>query len=145
MADLRWNVPVKARLWLKWSRLQYNGSIIKLINPIFYGPVLADCLKLENSGYIYLDLTKHFITLIPQPYIVKYAWNGINKQTTEEVKFKEAYLEDNLGHLTKLSNNDSILLDCTKHTTEDESNGVFLSSFQALVYKENSEPYEFFK
>lgn len=145
--DLRWKVPNTSQLWLKWDRAICKGEgTVELKNAEFFGPVLNDCLKLENSGFLNLDLTKHFILIIPAPYIVRFSWDGVISQDQTSIKLAAARFEDlSLGHLNKLKKSDLILLDCSGHTTEDESRGHYKAVFEAMVYDETKNPYDFSK
>lgn len=141
--DLRWIVPKNNQLWLKWSKINHIGNgIIDLKKPRLYGPVLSDCLPLEESGKILLDLTKHFIILIPEPYEVTLEWNKKLSQSTTEIKFDTMKLIDTkLGLLNILKNKDLILIDCTDHTTERISKGFYKFSFNSMIYQDGKEPY----
>lgn len=146
--DLRWKVPKKNQLWLKWGSVSREGNgIIKLKDAEFFGPVLSDCEPIEHKGFINIDLTKHFVLLIPAPYIVKLSWDSLVCQDHTSAKFLEMVIEDKtLGHLdNKLSSKDFILLDATGHTTEDESKGKYKYSFEGMVYNSSMEPYNFGK
>lgn len=143
--DLRWKVPSSNQLWIRWKSIERVGNgIIKLKSPEFFGPVFADCTPLEESGSIFADLTKHFIVHIPKPYIVKITWNKKLTQDLQKATFDEITLEDSeLGHLSKLSERDLILLDGTDHTTEQEARGYYKVAFDAMLYKETLEAYDF--
>ena len=142
--DLRWKIPLCNQLWLKWEKIKKdNNNVITLINPYFTGEVLADCSPIEKAGFINLDLTKHYIILINQPYLVKISWKELLSQSKDKAIFKSMIIDDPLGLLNKLSNSDTILLDCTGHTEEAEAKGSYLQYFSAMVYKETMEPYDF--
>lgn len=144
--DLRWKVPKNNQLWLKWESIERLGNgILKLKNAEFYGPVLLDCEPIEKAGFINIDLTKHFLVIIPSPYIVKLTWTDVISQDTSSIKFSEMIIEDKtLGQLdNKLTNRDSLLLDATGHTTEEESKGRYKASFEGMLYNDNQEPYDF--
>jgi hypothetical protein len=143
--DLRWKIPQPNQLWLSWkeAHLEGDGRVL-LKKAFFHGPVLKDYLALEEAGHIYLDFTKHFIVLIPRPYVVKVEWKGILNQGPGGVYFKKVIIEDTtLGHLNKVKNSDSILLDCSGHTVENESAGNHIAAYAAMLYNELSEPYSF--
>lgn len=133
------------KLWLKWEKANHLGNgIIKLINPSFYGPVLEDCLELEEKGQIVLDLTEHFLIMIPTPYTILLKWDKKIKQDSSSVEFKEMILEDkSLGLLKILKDNDQILLNCSEHTQKNWNKGKYKTSFQSMVYKEDKTMYEF--
>jgi hypothetical protein len=141
--DLKWQVPKSNQLWVKWKSVQHLGDgTIKLLKPILYGPVLSDCLPIDEAGELVLDLTKHFIVLIPQPYEVKLSWTTKLTQTTAEASFSEMLLSDNtLGLLKLLKNKDQLLIDCTDHTTEKVTGGHFKLTFGAMLYDSNGSPY----
>jgi len=141
--DLRWKVSEESKLWLKWSKVEHLGDgTIKLYKPKLYGPVLSDCLPLEESGHIILDLTEHFILLIPEPYHIIVKWNKKISQTTAGVTFDYITIEDNkLGCLKLLKNKDKILIDCTDHTKEKMDQGVYKFAFNSMVYNEHDSPY----
>jgi hypothetical protein len=143
--DLRWSVKKANQLWIKWDSIELTGDgLVRLKNAKFFGPVMSDCAKIQESGSIYIDLTKHFIVLIPTPYIVKLTWIGVKSQDSKEAIFGELIVEDkSLGHLNKLKNTDLILLDCSGHTVEEESRGNYKSTYQAMVYKESMDSYDF--
>lgn len=144
--DLRWKVPAKNQLWLKWdSAIKEGDGTVKLKNAEFYGPVLSDCAPIEPAGHINIDLTKHLVLLIPSPYIVKLSWSSLLSQDSISAKFSEMLLEDKtLGHLSnKLTDRDCILLDATGHTTEEEAKGKYKTSFDGMIYNENKDPYDF--
>ena len=89
-----------------------------------------------------LDLTKHFIILIPRPYEVTLSWESKISQTSTEVCFNEMILFDNLlGLLKILKKYDKILIDCTDHTTECASRGHFKLTFTTMVYNSEGLPY----
>lgn len=143
--DLRWKVPNSNQLWVRWKKIEKTGNgIIKLKNPEFFGSVFSDCVPLDESGSIFIDLTKHFIVLIPKPYTIKMTWNKKISQDNQKCVFDEITLEDTeLGHLSKLSDKDLILLDATDHTTEQEARGYYKVAFDGMLYKETLEPYDF--
>ena len=143
--DLQLITPKSSQLWVKWKKIVKDGSgVIKLKNAQFYGPVLNDCEPMDQVGFIRLDLTKHFLILIPKPYIVELKWDKVKSQDSSTVKFDELTLVDTeLGHLSKLTDKDLILLNCTDHTSEKMSEGVYKFSFEAMLYKETMDPYEF--
>ena len=143
--DLQLTAPESNQMWIKWKKVEREGSgVVKLKKAEFYGPVLSDCDPIEDSGFIRLDLTKHFIILIPRPYIVELKWDKLLSQTRSSVKFEEIILTDTeMGHLPKLTDKDRILLDCSDHTTEKMSEGVYKFAFEAMLYKETLEPYDF--
>jgi len=143
--DLRWRVPEKNQLWLKWKTLtkQPDGTV-KLKGAEFYGPVLQDCVAIEKSGFIRLDLTKHLIVITPSPYIVEVSWDNLISQSSDKAVFNEMIIKDSsLGMLNRLSKRDLILIDCTSHTTEEEARGRHKMAFHAMIYKETMEPYAF--
>lgn len=143
--SLKHNIPHQSQLWLSWKKVKKEASgEIRLISPQFTGPVLQDCEKLEESGLIRLDLTQHFLIIIPRPYIVELRWNKLLRQDKTVVLADTITLSDSdLGCLSILTDTDRILLDCTDHTTEKMAQGVLKYSFRAVVYKETGEPYEF--
>lgn len=143
--DLRWAVKKTNQLWIKWQSVEKVGNgLVKLKNAKFFGPVMVDCVKIEESGSIFIDLTKHFIVMIPTPYIVKLTWNKLLSQDSQEAVFDEILVEDkSLGHLNKLKDTDLILMDCSGHTTEEEAKGNYKTTYQAMVYKETMESYNF--
>lgn len=142
--DLRWKVPKTNQLWLKWKSIVHKGNgTIELKFPEFYGPVLSDCIPIEESGYILLDLTKHFIVLIPEPYEIRLNWNKKLSQDNQKATFDKIILEDGkLGLLSLLKNNDEILIDCSNHTTEKWDKGQYKLNFPAMAYNEFKEPYD---
>lgn len=143
--DLRWKVPQKNQLWLKWKSIEKlpNGTL-KLKNPEFFGPVLQDCIAIDQKGTIRLDLTKHLIVITPSPYLINLSWENLISQDTERATFDYMLLEDGaLGLLNRLQNRDLILVDCTGHTTEEEAKGRYKTAFNAMVYRESMEPYDF--
>jgi len=143
--DLRWKVPTKNQMWLRWKKVVNDGSgKITLKDAEFFGPVLEDCEKMEQSGFIRLDLTKHFILIIPKPYIIELKWSKIVSQDTEKIVFEEIVLEDgDIGLLNKLKTRDLLLLDCTGHTTEEEARGKYRAAYNAMLYNESLTPYDF--
>jgi hypothetical protein len=143
--DLRWKIPQKNQLWLRWKSVTKEGDgTIKLIGAEFFGPVLQDCVAIEPAGSIRLDLTKHLIIITPQPYLINVKWDALVSQDSEKAVFKELVLEDSaLGLLNRLTARDLILIDCTGHTTEQEAKGRFMAAFSAMIYKETMEPYDF--
>jgi hypothetical protein len=145
--DLKWRVREASQLWLKWKDVSHLGDgKIELKSPSFYGPVLSDCLPLDERGQIPLDLTKHFIVLIPQPYIITLMWDKKLSQTTTEVKFnKITILDSNLGLLSILKARDEILIDCSDHTTENIQKKKYKVNFSAMVYNEFKQPYDLTK
>jgi len=142
--DLRWKVPKPNQLWLKWKSVEHKGDgTIVLNSPKFYGPVLADCLPIDETGYIILDLTKHFIVLIPEPYEIVLKWDKKLGQTTASAWFNKMTIEDNrLGLLKLLKKSDEILIDCSDHTTEKWEKGKYKLTFPSMVYQDGSEPYD---
>jgi hypothetical protein len=141
------SIPYSARLWLSWNKIHHAGSgKVELKELKLTGPVLQDCLALEVSGNILLDLTKHFLVLIPKPYIIKFEWNNITFQDLKEVKIDTGFLLDgDLGLLNNLKNDDKILIDCSGHHTNDEAKGRYKISFSAILCNKTEEPYNFFK
>lgn len=135
------------QLWLKWSKVSHKGNgIVVLKNPEFFGPVLADCAAMDPQGHILLDLTCHFLVIIPKPYIIKLSWDKVLSQDTTSIKFDKITLEDTeLGHLSKLTDKDFILLDCKGHTVEEESKGNYKMSYSAILYNSSMVPYDFSK
>ena len=132
-------------LWLKWKKIINTGSgLVELSDIELTGPVLSDCLKLEINGYLLLDLTLHFIIIIPEPYIVKLEWEGLVSQTENEVKIKKIILHDGkLGLLNKLKKKDKILIDCAGHHTDDENRGKYRTTYTSILFNEFGEPYDF--
>jgi hypothetical protein len=135
------------QMWIKWSKVTHKGDGTAILHkPEFFGPVLADCSPLEATGHILLDLTCHFLVIIPKPYTVKLSWDKLLSQDTTSVKFNKITLEDaELGHLSKLTDRDFILLDCKGHTVEEESRGNYKMSYRAILYNSNMIPYDFSK
>jgi len=146
--DLRWKVPKSNQLWLKWDKVEKQGNgLVNLINPVFYGDVLSDCDPIEKSGFINIDLTKHFIIQIPGPYIIKLSWDNLTSQDGSKATFDKMTIEDSLlGQLdNKLSDRDLLLLDATGHRTEEEAKGRYKHSFQGMLYNDAMEAYDFSK
>lgn len=145
MNDLKKLVKKNSQAWIKWENLQKNlNNSITLYNVEMYGEVFSDCLQLDTSGFIYLDLTEHFIIQVSRPYIIKMTWNGVISQDKTKVLIKNVILEDqDFGFLHKLVNNDRILLDCSGHTTEAEEKGKYKLAYRAMVYNELLEPYDY--
>lgn len=147
MKDLRHIIRKSNQMWLKWTSVVRDASgVLHLKGAEFYGPVLLDCDPMEPKGHIILDLTLHYIIIIPKPYLVKVSWDSVIYQSRDLIKFKELLVEDNeIGHLNRLSDRDQILLNCTSHTTESEARGIRKMAFQAMVYNELLSPYDFSK
>ena len=145
--DLSKKVSSFNQLWLRWERVVHHGNgIITLVNPIFFGPVLDDCDPMEPSGHIQLDLTNHYLLIIPRPYYVKLEWEGFISQDKKEIKFKKITLHDSdLGKLSLLKDGNKILLDCTDQTSEARQEGRFKVAFDAMVFNSLGQPYDFTK
>jgi hypothetical protein len=145
--DLSKKVSKKNHLWLKWKSLSHegNGRII-LKKPYFYGPVLEDCEPLETSGKMKLDLTPHFLLILPKPYFVELSWDKLLNQNTSKAEFNQMELHDQgLGKLSLLKNSDKIFIDCTDQSTEAQERGVFKMAFEIVVFNEFDEPYDLTK
>jgi hypothetical protein len=140
-------VPTQSRLWLKWDKAVHLGNgEVRLDNPVFYGPVLADCEPIEEAGEIKLDLTSHYLILILDPYMITLRWEGKVSQTTLEVKFKTMFLKDGaFGKLSLLQDDDQILMDCTGQTTEARAQNQFKMAYDAIVFNSLKQPYDFSK
>lgn len=138
-------VPLHTRLWIEWKKVSKSGSgIVELKDIVFYGPIFSDCEKLDDKGFIYLDLTKHFLVLLPKPYFIKFEWEGVEVQDSNGAKLKKAYfLDDDLGLLNKITHKDKLLLDCSGHHSNDVKNGIYKPAFDAILYNEYNEPYKF--
>ena len=141
---LKNSIQLSNQLWVSWESVLHRGNgLIELRNPHFSGPVLMDCVNIEEMGEIILDLTTHYIILIPKPYLVTLKWEGKQSQDSLEAKFKKMYIHDNeLGHLKILKNKDHLLLDCTNHTTEATAKKNVKYAFSTVVYDENKQPYD---
>jgi hypothetical protein len=142
--DLTKNIKLFNRLWLKWDKINHLGDgTIELTNPTFYGPVLSDCLPMEETGGINLDLTSHFLVIIPKPYIVRLTWEDKISQDNNSAKFKKAILLDqSLGNLKLLKKDNKVLIDCEDHTTEARARGKLKPSFNAIVFDSNDQIYD---
>lgn len=145
VSNLKWKISKSNQLWVRWKDVDKPGNgIVKLKSAEFFGPVLSDCENIEESGFINIDLTRHLLLITPSPYIIKLSWNKLTYQDTSVAKLEEILLHDgNLGFLSKLKKNDLILLDCTDHTTENESRGFYKAAFEGMIYNEDLEPYTF--
>jgi len=135
-------VRIHNQLWLRWSKIEHLGDgKIKVKNPEFYGPVMSDCVEMEDTGSIRLDLTNHFLLILPKPYIVRLEWTGKISQNEKKAVFTEAILHDtDLGNLNLLRNKYQILIDCENHTTESRAKGNLKTSFTSTVYDHNGQP-----
>lgn len=131
------------KLWVEWGKIVNIGNgIVDLEKIKFSGPVLLDCMKFENQGHIFLDLTKHFVVVIPRPYIIKMEWDGVISQDTKQVKIKSMKLYDgDLGFLNKLKLKDKLLIDCSGHHSDDEAAGKYRLTFESLLYNQYGFPY----
>lgn len=145
--NLLHSISYSSRLWVSWDKIHNSGSgTVELKNLKFTGPVLQDCMKLEETGSLLLDLTKHFLVLIPKPYIIKFNWTGLISQSTTEVKIQNGILQDEaLGLLNNIKNTDKLLIDCSGHHTNDIKNGRHKLSFTSILCNKLEEPYNFFK
>jgi len=139
------NIPIQSRLWIRWGKVAKTGEgLVELKNITFYGPVLDDCEPIEEKGHLFLDLTKHFLMIIPRPYIIKFEWEDKIFQSTKEVKFKTVRLHDgSMGILNKIKSKDKLLLDCSGHRTEEEAKGNFKVTYDAILFNQYDEPYSF--
>lgn len=140
-------LDTKNQLWISWESLNHDSNgIIYLKNLKFTGSVLNNCIAIEESGTIKLDLTHQYMLHIPKPYLVEFTWFNKIKQDKNEALFKTGQIKDgSLGKLSLLTNKDYLLLDCTDHTTEDEEKGVVLFNFYAVAFNSDKIPYNFTK
>ncbi|RKZ96613.1 MAG: hypothetical protein DRQ40_00445 [Gammaproteobacteria bacterium] len=145
--DLTKKVSIKNHLWLSWDKVKHLGDgTIALIKPRFTGPVLQDCEAMEVSGRINLDLTHHFVLLLPKPYVVVLSWDKLLKQDCTEVTFDKMIIKDTgLGKLSLLTNNDRIFLNCQDQTTEAQAKGTFKLAFEIMVFNNLNQPYDLSK
>jgi hypothetical protein len=145
--DLNKIINTRNKLWISWKKAIHTGDgNINLIDPKFTGNILSDCDPIEEAGTIKIDMTHQYLLHIPQPYLIQVSWEGKYKQDKEEVLFKSMTIKDgNLGKLSILKDKDSILLDCTDHTTEAEKKGLILFNFYAVAFNSDKSPYNFNK
>ena len=143
VVDLSKKVRRFNQLWIKWDNLIHQGNgKISLNDVTFFGPVMSDCDPIEESGEIQLDLTKHYLLLIPKPYYVKMSWDSKISQNDREARFSKITLHDSeLGHLKLLKDDDQLLLDCTDQTTEARQKGKLKVAFDTMVYDCSGQPY----
>lgn len=144
VADLTKKVSVTNHLWLKWKSIEHLGDgKIQLNKPYFYGPVLQDCEPMESKGMIRLDLTPHFMLILPKPYFVELSWDNLISQDSQKVTFDKMSIQDqDLGKLAILKNEDKIFLNCTDQTTEAQQRGVFKAAFEIMVFNSLGQPYD---
>lgn len=132
------------QLWLKWNRAQHSNGMIKLMNPQFYGPVMADCDPIEPTGNIILDFTTHMILITPKPYTIDLRWGHLISQTPTIALFDYMLIDDKeIGKLKLLKHSDKILIDCTGHRSELRAAGKSLMFYKATLYNDLGEPYPF--
>ena len=147
VADLTKKVSVKNHLWLEWKSLEHLGDgKIQLNSPHFYGPVLQDCEPLDATGMIRLDLTPHFMLILPKPYFVELSWSKLLSQDSQKVTFDVMTIQDQeLGKLSILKNKDKLFINCTDQTTEAQEKGVFKAAFEIMAFNSLGEPYDLTK
>lgn len=139
------SIPENTRLWVEWQKIAKKGSgIVELHKIRMHGPIFNDCEKMEENGFIFIDLTKHFLIILPKPYFVKMEWEGLYHQDSSGANVKKIFLkDDDLGLLNKISNKDKLLLDCSGHHTRDVEVGYYKPAFDAILFNQYNEPYKF--
>ena len=75
------------KLELHWDKVAYKDNIAILTGAYFTGPVLKISQRLNEKDEINLDTSKQYFMFVPNFYIAKLEWDGI------EYKDNKIYLK----------------------------------------------------
>jgi hypothetical protein len=122
-----------------------GDGIIDLLKPCFFGPVMDDCAPIDEIQTLPLDFTEQYMIVLAKPYIVDFTWTSKPQQEQGKAFFSKITIKDDtLGSLAKIiKKNDTLLIDCKGHHSDDWEKKKYRVNFRAALYKDGQEPYTF--
>ena len=129
------------RLELHWSDVIYEREgVAKLSGAYFSGPALKISQKLNDKDEINIDMTNQYVIFVPNFYIAKLKWDGI-EYTATSVKLKTAIIENKfVNSIPQLKKNDYFVIDTFKH---EEQTHAFHLNYDCYLVDELDELYKF--
>jgi len=129
------------RLELHWTTVIYEREGIAILEGAYFsGPVLKISQRINEKDFISLDMTEQYNIIIPDYYIAKFMWNGID-YGQNIILLKKTMLENKyVNSIPKLKGSDYFVIDTSKH---EESTHAFHLTYTSYLVNENGELYNF--
>jgi len=128
------------RLEIHWDSVVNKSGLLVFSNPRFSGPAVKEISYIADSDYIYLDFTKQYSILVPNYYVAKFIWCGIERKDNI-IYLKEAYLVHNyVDKIPHIKDDDYFVIDCSNHT---EDKHMFSANYTAILINSFGERYSF--
>ena len=129
------------RLELRWEQVFYErDGVALLMNANFSGPALKISQQLNEKDEINIDMTEQYELLIPNFYIAKVKWEGIEYKN-DRIYFDKLIIESrHINSIPKLKHTDYFIIDTSKH---EEQTHAFNLNYDCYLVDELGELYKF--
>ena len=130
------------KLILSWDAISYiDAETAILENPVFTGPALGLAAQIRDNDFIDLDITSQHVVLLKTWDIIRFSWNKVVSQTTEQALLDTGTLKsEELVKSRLFSNSDKLLIDTENHEEDVHDNNLV---YTCVVVKDNNEVYDY--